>query len=327
MSTGSEVFTISAGRLSAQVLSMGASLMNLSVVMPEGPRPVILSLGSPEAYATNPNYLGAIAGRCANRIRGGECVIDGHAIQLDRNEDAKTHLHGGSTGFSRKNWTMLRHAGNAVELRLKSPDGDQGYPGNMEATCLYEAIADARLRITLSAHADATTLANLAAHAYFNLLPGSSVLDHMLQIHAKHYTPVDELLIPDGRVLPVAGTCFDFTAPNRIGARRAESAIGYDHNLVLASAPRPEPQLAAVLASPAGDLAMEIRTTEPGIQLYDGQKLSASPGATGMGLHPFGGCCLEPQRFPDAIHHQGFATALLPAGALYRQVTEYSFVS
>lgn len=326
MSNGIEVFTISAGRISAQVLNMGAALMELSVAKPEGPRPVILSLGNPQAYASNRNYLGVIAGRCANRIRGGECVIGGKAYQLDCNENAKTHLHGGSNGFSRKLWTMQRHAGNAVELRLHSPDGDQGYPGNMEATCLYEAFAEARLRITLSARADATTLANLAAHGYFNLSPGSSVLDHTLQVHATHYTPVDRDLIPDGRLLPVAGTCFDFTSPTRIGASRAESAIGYDHNLVLALAPRPEPQLAATLTSPASDLAMEIHTTEPGIQFYDGQKLSASPGDTGSGLHPFGGLCLEPQRFPDAIHHPGFATALLPAGSLYRQVTEYRFI-
>lgn len=322
-----EAVHISGGRLSATILNVGATLMDLSVAMPEGRRPVILSLGSLQAYASNPHYLGVIAGRCANRIRGGDCLIDGHPHQLDRNENGVTHLHGGGHGFSRKLWNIVRRSVSAVELSLHSPDGDQGYPGNLDASCLYEALSDGCLRITLSAKADAKTLVNLAAHAYFNLSPGSSVLDHKLQVPAAHYTSVDKQLIPDGGLLSVSGTCFDFTQPVRIGARRAESPIGYDHNLVLAAAPRPEPELAATLTSPDEDLALQIRTTEPGIQFYDGHKLSSDPGAQSSQLHPFDGCCLEPQRFPDAIHHPHFASAILPAGTTYRQVTEYKFVT
>ncbi len=301
--------------------------MGLSIEMQEGWRPVILSLRNPQAYATNPHYLGVIAGRCANRIRGGDCVIDGHAHQLDLNENGVTHLHGGGMGFSRKHWTIARRTASTVELSLQSPDGDQGYPGNLDVTCLYEAFPDARLRITLSAKADAKTLVNLATHAYFNLLPGSSVLDHKLQVQAAHYSPVDGQLIPNGQLLPVSGSCFDFTQLVRIGARKKESSIAYDHNLVLAPAPRSEPELAATLVSPNGDLMMDIKTTEPGLQFYDGHKLSADDGGLRSQVRPFGGCCLEPQRFPDAIHHPHFASAVLPAGSTYRQVTEYRFVS
>lgn len=300
--------------------------MDLSIELEEGWRPVILSLRNPQAYSTNPHYLGAIAGRCANRIRGGDCVINGHPHQLDRNENGVTHLHGGEKGFSRKHWTIANHTASTVELSLHSPDGDQGYPGNMDATCRYEVLPDARFRITLSAKADAETLVNLAAHAYFNLSPGSSVLDHKLQVHAAQYTPIDRQLIPDGRLLPVSGSCFDFTQPIRIGARREESPIGYDHNLVLAMAPRLKPEIAATLISPLGDLSMEIKTTEPGLQFYDGHKLSPDSGDTRLQLRPFGGCCIEPQRFPDAIHHPHFASAVLPVGRTYTQITEYRFV-
>jgi aldose 1-epimerase len=319
---GLDVFTIGAGRLSARVLNFGATLMELSFAMAEGQRPVILNLGSPEAYLNNPSYLGVIAGRCANRIREGHCEIDGKSYQLDCNEKNITHLHGGSSGFSRQYWTLFNQSSDAVELHLHSVNGDQGYPGNVDATCRYEVVGDSGLRITLTASTDATTLINLAAHGYFNLLPGSSVLDHLIQVEAAHYTPVDANLIPTGEVAPVDGSCFDFRLATRIGQHRAESPLGFDHNLVLAAAPRPEPTLAATLTSPTGDLSMQIFTTEPGLQFYDGQKLTAN---SENKLYPFAGCCLEPQRYPDAIHHPNFASSILKPGEMYSQVTEYWF--
>lgn len=323
---GIEVFSIRAGRLSARIINLGATLMELTVAMAGGVRPVILTLESPEAYLNNPHFLGVIAGRCANRIRGGDCVIDGRAYQLDRNENGTTHLHGGAGGFSTRHWALASQSSSTVELNLHSPDGDQGYPGNVDAMCRYEVIPDAGLRITLTAKSDATTLLNLAAHAYFNLSPGTSVLDHSLQVRASHYTPVDADMIPDGQILPVDGSCFDFRKTPRLGARRSESPIGFDHNLVLAAAPRREQTLAATLFSPTGDLSMEIYTTEPGLQFYDGQKLSANSEQSGSRLHPFAGCCLEPQRYPDAVHHRNFASAILERGGTYCQVTEYRFV-
>ena len=324
-SRGIEAVSITNERISATILNMGAALMDLSINMPEGRRPVILRHKSPDAYAGNPHYLGVIAGRCANRIRDGGCEIDGRYYQLNRNENGVTHLHGGRLGFSRKLWTIIARTGTAVELGLHSSDGDQGYPGNLDATCVYEILASDCLRITLDAQSDATTLVNLAAHAYFNLKPGSSILDHTLQVNAAHYTPVDEFLIPVGQFLPVSGTCFDFTRPARIGARRNESPIGYDHNLVLAATPRKLVETVATLTSPTGDLEMELRTTEPGLQFYDGHKLGPDPGDHLSQLRPFEGCCLEPQRHPDAIHHPAFASALLRSGEIYRQVTEYRF--
>jgi aldose 1-epimerase len=320
-----ETVSISSGPLTAHVLNFGAALMDLSIAMPEGQRSVILNLGNPNAYFTNPHYLGVIAGRCANRIRRGDCVIAGRTYQLDRNEGGENHLHGGSGGFSHQLWWVAQRSPTSVELRLHSPDGDQGYPGNMDASCLYETLPGARLRITLKASCDAATLANFAPHAYFNLSPGSSVLDHMLQMNAAHYLPVDSSLIPLGSIEAVSGTCFDFTQSKRIGERREESVIGYDHNFVLAHEPRREPRLAATLISPGNDLSMEISTTEPGLQFYDGHKLTSDVGVNTRKFMPFDGCCIEPQRFPDAIHNPHFASAILPVGQVYTHVTEYRF--
>jgi aldose 1-epimerase len=154
---------------------------------------------------------------------------------------------------------------------------------------------------------------------------GTAILDDSLRINADYYTPVDPALIPDGRILPVNGTCFDFRIPRRIGEHRDQSPLGFDHNFVLAAGPRNEPQHAATLVSPGHDLSMNILTTEPGLQFYDGQKLSPDPSEPGGELRPFAACCLEPQRHPDAAHHPHFAQALLQAGQEYLQITEYQF--
>ncbi len=309
----------------ASILTIGAALFDLTLEMPAGPRRVILRHATPEAYLDNPHYLGVIAGRCANRIRDGHCRIGDREVQLDRNENHTTHLHGGRNGFSRKSWSIESHTDRAVVLSLQSADGDQGYPGNASVTCSYEILPGARLRLTLRATSDAATLMNLAGHGYFNLQPGTSILDHSLRINADTYTPVDQALIPDGRILPVEGTCFDFRAPCRIGEHRGQSPLGFDHNFVLAAGPRSEPRLAATLVSPSHDLCMNIVTTEPGLQFYDGQKLSPDPGQPGGELRPFAACCLEPQRHPDAVHHPHFAQALLQPNHQYLQVTEYQF--
>jgi aldose 1-epimerase len=325
--TGSaiEALLISSGKLKATVLTVGAALFDLSIDLPQGIRRLILKHNTPEAYRYNPHYLGVIAGRCANRIRDGHCSIAGTVYHLDRNEHGKTHLHGGELGFSRRLWTVTSRELSAVELTLHSPQGDQGYPGNARISCLYEVLPDCRLRMTLTATSDADTLVNLAGHAYFNLEPGLSVLDHRLTIHASRYTPVDSDLIPDGRLLDVQNTAFDFRVPTFIGERRNLSPVGYDHNFMLAPSPRHEPLPAATLVSPSGDLSMHLLTTEPGLQFYDGSKLSPDTGDSNSALRPFAGCCLEPQRFPDATHWPHFAQSLLRRGEEYRQVTEYVF--
>ena len=321
-----ECLELAHGGMRAKILSLGAALFELEFCGSRGPRPVILKNRQPRDYWDNPHYLGAVAGRCANRIRGGRCEIDGRPYQLDRNERGITHLHGGNRGFSRRLWSVKWRSETAVELELRSMDGDQGYPGNLVASCRYELLQDCRVRLSLTAVTDRTTLVNLAGHAYFNLEQSRSILDHRLQIEATHYTPVDDDLLPDGRILAVAGTCFDFREPVTIGERRHLSPIGYDHNFVVSDTARESPSRVATLVAPSEDLAMELWTTEPGLQFYDGQKLTGSDSDASLAFGPLSGCCLEPQRFPDSIHHPHFAQSLLRPGERYHQVTEYRFI-
>ncbi|MEO5323360.1 galactose mutarotase [Mesorhizobium sp. CC13] len=320
-----EAISIAADGIAANILTFGASLADLVVATSDGPRSVVLGFDSLDGYLTHGAFFGAIAGRCANRIAGGRFILDGVEHQLDLNEAGRGHLHGGADGFFRRNWTVVDASDNSVLLGLASPDGDQGYPGKVIATCRY-SVDEGRLRIALGARSDAPTLVNLATHAYFNLDGGGTVLDHRLKIAAEAYTPVDSQNAPTGDVLAVDETPFDFRGlrPVRNGPDGAHAA--YDHNFVLAMQPAPEPWHAARLEGPHSGIRLDLWTTEPGLQFYDGGFLPVAPPLRGgvEGVR-HGGLCLEPQRFPDAANHPHFPSAVLRPGEIYSQVTEYRF--
>lgn len=320
-----QAITIAADGIEAKILTFGATLADLIVATPSGPRSVILGFDDLSGYLSHGGYFGAIAGRCANRIAGGRFSLDGQDFQLDLNEAGYTHLHGGGDGFFRRNWIAVDADDSSVLLALISPDGDQGYPGKVIATCRY-SLDSSGLRIALGARTDAPTLVNLAAHAYFNLDGGGSILDHRLRIAAEAYTPVDDRNIPTGEVPAVDDTIFDFRElrPIRNGPDDAHNA--YDHNWVLAMQPTPEPWHAARLEGPLSGIRLDLWTTEPGLQLYDGAFLPVAPPLRG-GVEPVrhGALCLEPQRFPDAIHQPHFPSAVLRPDEIYAQVTEYRF--
>ena len=320
-----QAIDIAAEGIEARILTFGATLADLVVATPDGPRSVILGFDDLDGYLNHGGYFGAIAGRCANRIAGGSFELDGQTFELDLNEAERTHLHGGSDGFFRRNWLVVDANDSSVLLALISQAGDQGYPGKVIATCRYSLDAG-RLTIALGARADAPTLVNLAAHAYFNLDGGGSILDHRLKIAAEAYTSVDANNIPTGEVPAVDGTPFDFRElrPVRNGMDEAHSP--YDHNWVLAMQPAPEPWHAARLEGPLSGIRLDLWTTEPGLQLYDGAFLPVVPPLRG-GIAPVrhGALCLEPQRFPDAIHHPHFPSAVLRPDEIYSQVTEYRF--
>jgi aldose 1-epimerase len=313
------VIRIGAGCITAGVISFGASLTELIVLGRDGPVNVVLGLDNLSAYRTHGAFFGAIAGRCANRIAGGRAHIGGRDHQLDLNENGRTHLHGGAEGFAVRDWTVERRSADCVLLSLVSPDGDQGYPGEVHASCLYR-VDPGRLVIELEARTDRETLVNLAAHAYFNLDGGGSALDHRLRIAAVAYTPVDADNIPTGEIRAVADSRFDF---RRL---RPVCREGYDHNFVLARQAREAPAFAARLEAACSGIAMDVLTTEPGLQFYDGGNLPVRERLHGgvQGVR-HGGLCLEPQRFPDAVNHPGFADAVLRPGETYRQITEYRF--
>lgn len=320
-----EAISIAADGIAANILTFGASLADLVVVTPDGPRSVVLGFDSLDGYLAHGAFFGAIAGRCANRIAGGRFTLDGTEHQLDLNEAGRTHLHGGADGFFRRNWTVVDASDDSVLLGLASPDGDQGYPGKVIATCRYSLDAG-RLRIALGARSDAPTLMNLATHAYFNLDGGGTVLDHRLRIAAEAYTPVDSQNTPTGDVLAVDETPFDFRELRQIRNGPDGAHAAYDHNFVLAMQPAPEPWHAARLEGQHSGIRLDLWTTEPGLQFYDGGFLPVAPPLRGgvEGVR-HGGLCLEPQRFPDAANHPHFPSAVLRPGEIYSQVTEYRF--
>lgn len=272
-----DVIRIGAGGITAGVISFGASLTELIVPGRDGPVNVVLGFDNLSAYRRHGAFFGAIAGRCANRIAGGRAHIGGRDHQLDLNEHGRTHLHGGAEGFAVRDWTVERRSADCVLLSLVSPDGDQGYPGEMHASCFYR-VEPGRLVIELEARTDRETLVNLAAHAYFNLDGGGSALDHRLRIAADAYTPVDADNIPTGEIRAVADSRFDFRRLRPV-CREGEPFEGYDHNFVLARQAREAPAFTAQLEAARSGIAMDVLSTEPGLQFYDRQSTGARKAA------------------------------------------------
>lgn len=327
--TAIEAVALAAGGIVAEVITLGAVVRDLRLTDPGGaPRSVVLGLETVADYEAHSPHMGAIAGRYANRIGGGRLLIDGVLHQLSLNQSGRHHLHGGHRGFGRRPWEIAGLGPDWVALRIVSADGEEGYPGNVEATCVYrlDGGTSPALIVELTARTDAPTVVNLAHHGYFDLDGGPDVLDHRLRIDADAYTPVDKELIPTGAIRPVAGTPFDFRTIRPIRMFELGERVKYDINFVLADAPREVPQMAARLEAAKSGWAMEVLTTEPGLQFYDGAKLAVPvPGLGGRIYGPSSGLCLEPQRFPDSPNHENFTNAVLRPGETYQQTTIYRF--
>ena len=271
-----------------------------------------------EPYLDQGAYIGAIAGRYANRIAAGRFTLDGRPYQLSLNERGKAHLHGGHVGFDKKIWTITAASADAVSLALHSPAGEEGYPGAVDAVCTYRIADPLMLTIELTATTDAPTVINLTGHSYFNLDGSSDIRDHRLMIPAEEYLPVASDLIPK-HPAPVAGTGYDFRTSRQIGREGA-----YDNTFILGWERSAEPRLAARLASASGDLAMDLLSTEPGVQFYDGAFLDAK--SAGRSYGGYGGLCLEPQCFPDTPNRPEFPSCVLRPGETYRHVIAHRFM-
>ena len=307
--------------LEAVVIQYGGRLASLKVALPDGPRDITLGFDSLEPYLADPAHLGAITGRYANRIGGGRFVLDGREYRLPVNNAGNT-LHGGPDGFAYRVW-QAEPDGETLRLSLHSPDGDQGFPGALDAVVEYRLDGDA-LIIDYAATAGAPTVLNLTNHAYFNLAGSGQVLDHVLQIPSARVTPLDDTLIPTGEIADAAGSPLDFRVPAAIGARIGQAheqlrrGHGYDICYVLADAPRAAPVLAARVE--AAGLALDTLTTEPGVQLYTGNWLGAP-----FGRH--GGFCLETQHFADSPNQPGFPSTVLRPGERFASRTLYRATS
>jgi len=233
-------------------------------------------------------------------------------------------LHGGPEGFGARVWKLADHGDSFVTLTYDSPDGESGFPGYMRAVCVYRFVEPATLRVELSATCDRPTIVNLTQHAYFNLDGSPDVRDHELQLDCDFYTPTDAELIPTGEILAVAGTAFDFRQPRSI---RNVSGQTYDVNFV-ASRALGDDGLAriATLRSPESGLAMELHSTEPGVQVYDAGGLDCPvPGLGGARYGRHAGLCLEPQAFPDSPNRRHFTDVTLREDSEYRHVSEFRF--
>lgn len=296
---------------------------------------VVMGFDDIEDYFTDRCYFGALIGRYANRIGGARFHLDGKTYHLDPNDGAN-HLHGGAYGFHARVWSvslLSESAGGGVQLTLRSPEGDGGYPGALTASVTYTLTESNELIVDYEAVTDRATPFSATQHSYFNLAGASrDVLEHELTIPASHFTPVTADLIPTGELRLVDGTPFDFRTPQRIGARIASHdeqlmrGEGYDHNFVLDTSDDRGPRLAARLYDPVSGRRLDVLTTEPGLQLCTGNALHRGVrGKHGVTYADHGGVALETQHFPDAPNQPGFPSAILRPGEHFHSRTIFQF--
>ena len=320
--------------IEVQAISYGGIITSLRVPDRTGTLgDIVLGFDRLDAYLKDHPFFGALIGRYGNRIAKGQFALDGKTYKLATN-NGPNHLHGGIKGFDKVLWTAEPVEGkNAIAFSRTSPDGEEGYPGNLRVQVTYTLTDKNELIVDYRASADKPTVVNLTQHSYFNLAGQASgdILGHELMLNADRYTPVDETLIPTGELAPVAGTPFDFRKPAAIGSRisqtdpQLKNGLGYDHNWVLNRTGNGL-QLAARASEPKTGRTLEVSTTEPGIQFYSGNFLDGTlTGKAGARYAHRTGFCLETQHFPDSPNQPKFPSTTLRPGAEYRSSTVFTF--
>lgn len=328
-SNGEEVYeyTLTRGGMSAGILTLGCVVHSLVVPDKNGvPTDVVLGYDDVAGYEYGTTYFGVFVGRFANRLLASRFEIDGKEYRLIPN-DGKNHLHGTYT-------TRVFNAevqGEELLLTLTSPDGEEGFPGELDVCVKYSLTDKGGLRMEYTAHTDKPTVVNFTNHSYFNLNGGrGDILSHTLRIDAESYTEGNAETCPTGRILPVKGTPLDFTAEKPVGrdinAREChvDTYHGYDHNFCISGdITRP----CARLRSPDSGIAMEVYTTQPGVQLYTGNFIAEGKYHSGKGVvyEKHSGLCLETQHYPCSPAFDDFPSTLLRTNEKYRQITEYRF--
>lgn len=316
-----------------QLSSVGAGIVSVVVPDKDGNlADVVLGYPSATDYFADGPCAGKIPGRYANRIALGHFSLDGKEYTLPVN-NGPNHLHGGPDGFQNKVWES-RESEGGVEFLYYSEEGEMGYPGALKAVARYDWSEENELRLTLTAESDAPTVVNLTNHAYFNLNgEGSgSVLEHELRLNASEYLPTSESLIPLGDSEPVAGTPMDFIEAKPLGRDiKADFPAlnygkGYDNCWVIDGAESGQLQFAAELYSPASGRALEVYTTQPGVQIYTGNWLSGCPqGKNSHVYNDYDGVAIECQNFPDAPNKEDYPSAVLRPGEVYEQAIIFAF--
>jgi aldose 1-epimerase len=335
--TAIDIYTLKNRKgLQVEITTYGGTVVTLKTPDRRGRMAdIVLGYADASGYVSDVSYFGALIGRYANRIARGRFTLNGVEYQLPQNNGVN-HLHGGVRGFHKVVWQPLeltRSDGVALQLTYLSKDNEEGYPGNLVVTATYVLSDTNELRIEYSATTDKETVVNFTHHSYFNLAGAGTgnVLQHKLKINADRFTPVDQTLIPTGELRAVKGTPFDFGLETAIGSRINQPdeqlvfGKGYDHNFVLNKQGQ-ELSLAATVYEPSSGRALEMWTTEPGVQLYSGNFLDKVRGKEGKLYNRNDGFCLEAQHFPDSPNHPEFPSTVLKPGERYTQTTVYKFM-
>lgn len=317
------------------VTDLGATLVSL--IMPDRDgvlRDVVLGYDTPQDYIDNTCYFGTVIGRSGNRIDKGRFVINGRTYQLAVN-DNENNLHSGPDGYDKRRWDVeeIDEAANSIRFALDSPDGDQGFPGNLHIAVTYTLTDENEVVLHYHGKADADTVVNMTNHSYFNLAghETGSMEDQLLTIHADSYTKIrDFQAIPTGELVPVEGTPMDFRTAKPIGRdieadyEQMKFVGGYDHNFVLSEQPGERKLMAEAYCEKTG-IAMQAYTDCCGMQFYAGNFITDQKGKGGVSYTKRHGFCLESQYYPNAINQENFASPLLKAGEEYDSVTSYQF--
>ncbi len=322
-----------ANGMTVSFMDIGATWLSCTLPLNGEPREVLLRSENMAKHMKQSTYFGVIVGRFANRLSKGQFEIGGKRYQLDIN-NGENALHGGLEGFDKRRWSVAEHDSQHVVFTLHSQDGDQGYPGNLEVKVIYTLTDNNELSIAYEAKTDKDCPVNLTNHAYFNLAGEGSdenALAHKLQMNAAYYLPTDAGLIPTGEQKPVVGTSFDFTVPKLIRKDFLEeqdqkTAGGYDHAFVLKPEVNDGVSAAAVLIAPKEDVVMRVKTTKPAIQLYTGNFIAGTSGASKV-YESYDGLALETQYFPDGPNKPewGLNSGVLSSGGCYQHQTVYQF--
>jgi aldose 1-epimerase len=314
--------------VTASFITWGASLTELLV--PDRNKKfadVTLGFDKPEPWLKPHPFFGCVAGRFANRIAGGKFTLDGKTFQLATNNGAN-HLHGGNSGFDKRNWNAAVAGVGTVIFTYTSPDGEEGYPGKLDVSVTYTLTDDDELRIDYEATTDKPTVLNLTNHTYWNLGAAPDVLGHELRLNATRFTAVDSASIPTGELAP-AKDAMDFTTAKPVGrdiaALKDSPGGGYDHNFILDGWKPNELTLAAEVRDPVSGRTMTVTTTEPAVQFYTGNYLKAVAGRAGRVYEKHAGLCLETQHYPDSPNRPEFPTTTLKPGEKFRSTTIYKF--
>lgn len=335
MPDGKEVFeyTLDNGSgLCAKILNYGGIITELLVNDKNGnPTDVVLGRNNLEEYLKNSGYLGAAIGRYGNRLSNASFTLNGKEYNVGMN-DGKNSLHGGIVGFDKKIWDVEEvEKDNAIILSYTSPDGEEGFPGNLNVKIKYSLTKENGLKLAYTAVCDEDTVCNLTNHSYFNLGGHNSgaMTNQICQMNVSFYTPNNSECMPTGEIASVSGTPFDFRVPKPFGQdidsdfEQIKMFGGYDHNMVIDGRGL---RKAAIIKSLETGITMEVITNQPGVQLYTSNMLDSGTYKNGASYTNHQGFCLETQSFPNAMEHAHFPGPVLKKGEIYSHITEYRFV-